>query len=100
MMIGKCTTHTTPDLRALILPLPLGLGSAPEREVKDPNNLTVIADIDGEVFAEDHTSNYRFTIEHCISEASRYFTLEPGDIISFETLVRVVVGFQEDTKVF
>jgi len=33
----------------------------------------------------DHTGNYRFTVEQCIAEASRYFTLEPGDLISFGT---------------
>mgnify|MGYP000453749941 CR=1 FL=1 len=44
-----------------------------------------IDDIDGEVFAEDHTSNYRFSIQACVAEASRYFTLEPGDVITFGT---------------
>lgn len=37
------------------------------------------------MFAIDQTSNYRFTIETCIAEASNYFTLEAGDIISFGT---------------
>ena len=45
--------------------------------VGDPNDLHVVS-IDGEVFTRDHTGNYRFSVETCIAEASRYFTLEPG----------------------
>ena len=41
--------------------------------------------LNGKVFTEDSTANYRFSIEDCVSEASKYFTLEPGDIISFGT---------------
>lgn len=54
-------------------------------DVANPNALAVVADLDGEVFARDNTSNYRFRVETCIAEASRYFTLEPGDMISFGT---------------
>ena len=64
---------------------PMGPWITTSDEVKNPNNLKVPADLDGEIFAEDHTSNYRFSIQSCIAEASRYFTLEPGDIISFGT---------------
>ena len=64
---------------------PMGPWLITRDEVADPNDLKVVADIDGEVFAEDHTSNYRFSIQACISEASRYFTLEPGDVITFGT---------------
>ena len=64
---------------------PMGPWITTRDEVADPNNLTVTGTLDGEVFTKDHTGNYRFTIERCISEASRYFTLEPGDMISFGT---------------
>ena len=64
---------------------PMGPWITTRDEVIDPNNLKVVGDLDGEVFARDQTSNYRFTIEACIAEASRYFTLEPGDMISFGT---------------
>lgn len=64
---------------------PMGPWLTTRDEIADPNNLDVVADIDGEVFARDRTSNYRFTIEACIAEASNYFTLEPGDVISFGT---------------
>ena len=64
---------------------PIGPWITHRSDVPNPNNLAVVADIDGEVFATDNTSNYRFSLEACIAEASRYFTLEPGDIISFGT---------------
>ena len=38
-----------------------------------------------EMCIRDSTSNYRFSVEKCISEASKYFTLEAGDLISFGT---------------
>ncbi|WP_299951181.1 fumarylacetoacetate hydrolase family protein [uncultured Ruegeria sp.] len=53
--------------------------------VGNPNDLHVKGTLDNETFTLDHTGNYRFTVEQCIAEASRYFTLEPGDLISFGT---------------
>lgn len=64
---------------------PIGPWLTTADEIANPNELDVVADLDGEVFTRDRTSNYRFSIEKCISEASYYFTLEPGDIISFGT---------------
>jgi len=64
---------------------PMGPWITTADEIKNPNKLSVTGSINGELFTEDHTSNYRFTIEECISEASSYFTLEPGDLISFGT---------------
>jgi len=57
-------------------------------EVENPNNLAVTGWFDGEVFAEDTTSNYRFKVEEVVAEASRYFTLEPGDMFCFGTSAR------------
>lgn len=53
--------------------------------VGNPNDLHVTGTLDAEPFTVDHTGNYRFTVEQCVAEASRYFTLEPGDLISFGT---------------
>ena len=64
---------------------PMGPWLTTSDEVPDPNNLNVIGYLDNEIFTEDHTSNYRFSVEKCISEASKYFTLEAGDLISFGT---------------
>ena len=54
-------------------------------EIDDPNKLSVTGSLDEDDFTNDHTSNYRFSIQKCISEASSYFTLEAGDLISFGT---------------
>lgn len=64
---------------------PMGPWILTADQVADPNNLHVVATLNDEVFARDHTGNYRFSIEECIAEASRYFTLMPGDLISFGT---------------
>ena len=54
-------------------------------EIADPNNLEVKGWLDGEPFAVGNTSSYRFKIEEVVAEASRYFTLEPGDVICMGT---------------
>ena len=64
---------------------PMGPWLTTSDEVPDPNNLNVVGYLDNEIFTEDHTSNYRFSVEKCISEASKYFTLEAGDLMSFGT---------------
>jgi 2-keto-4-pentenoate hydratase/2-oxohepta-3-ene-1,7-dioic acid hydratase in catechol pathway len=50
-------------------------------EVPDPNKLHVRGYIDGECYADDSTENYYFPVERVISEASKWFTMEPGDCI-------------------
>ena len=64
---------------------PMGPWLTTSDEVPNPNNLNVMGYLDDEIFTEDHTGNYRFSVEKCISEASKYFTLEVGDLISFGT---------------
>jgi len=64
---------------------PIGPWLTTSDEVPNPNNLNVVGYLDGEIFTKDHTGNYRFSVEKCISEASKYFTLEAGDLISFGT---------------
>ena len=48
---------------------------------------------DGEPFAVDSTSSYRFKVEEVVAEASNYFTLEPGDVICFGTSAKGVGNF-------
>lgn len=62
-------------------------------EVPDPNSLEIRAWVDDEQFAVDNTSSYRFTIQEVIAEASRFFTLEPGDLFSFGTTAKGVGRF-------
>ncbi|WP_016693475.1 fumarylacetoacetate hydrolase family protein [Rhodococcus rhodochrous] len=60
---------------------PMGPWLTTADEISNPDALAVRGYADGEVFAEDSTSAYSFTVAKLISWASRYFTLEPGDII-------------------
>jgi 2-keto-4-pentenoate hydratase/2-oxohepta-3-ene-1,7-dioic acid hydratase in catechol pathway len=50
-------------------------------EIPDPNKLVMRGYIDGECFADDSTANYYFPVERVISEATKWFTMEPGDCI-------------------
>jgi 2-keto-4-pentenoate hydratase/2-oxohepta-3-ene-1,7-dioic acid hydratase in catechol pathway len=59
---------------------PMGPWLTTADDVEDPNNLEVRAFADGEPLTVDSTKNYQFRIEEIIAEASRFFTLEPGDI--------------------
>lgn len=50
-------------------------------EIANPNDLKMRGYIDGECYADDSTANYFFSVERVISEASKWFTMEPGDCI-------------------
>lgn len=73
---------------------PVGPWVTEARDIEDPNALEVRGYIDGEQFAEDVTSNYAHRIEKVISYASRYFTLEPGDLLLFGTSAKGVGRFK------
>ena len=57
-------------------------------EINNPNNIRIHAYKNGECYTDDSTSSYLFSIEEIISNASHYFTLEPGDIISCGTAAK------------
>jgi 2-keto-4-pentenoate hydratase/2-oxohepta-3-ene-1,7-dioic acid hydratase in catechol pathway len=57
-------------------------------EVGDPNELRIRGYVDGELYADDSTGNYFFPVERVLSEASTWFTMEPGDCIHTGTAVR------------
>lgn len=57
-------------------------------EISDPNNMRVKGFIDGELYADDSTSNYFFSVERVLSEASIWFTMELGDCVHCGTAVK------------
>lgn len=73
---------------------PVGPWVAEARDIADPNALQVRGYLDGEQFAEDATSNYAHRVEKVIAYASRYFTLEPGDLLLFGTSAKGVGRFK------
>lgn len=72
---------------------PMGPWITTKDEIADPNNLEVKGWLDGEPFAVDNTASYRFKIEEVVAEASRYFTLEAGDVICMGTSAKGVGKF-------
>lgn len=57
-------------------------------EIADPNKLNVRGYIDGELYADDSTSSYFFTVEEVLAEATTWFTMELGDCIHTGTAVK------------
>ncbi len=57
-------------------------------EIADPNRLTIRGYIDGECYTEDSTANYFFTVQRVIAEATKWFTIEPGDCIHTGTAAK------------
>ncbi|HKX77240.1 MAG TPA: fumarylacetoacetate hydrolase family protein [Novosphingobium sp.] len=64
---------------------PMGPYITTTDEIADPDVLGVRGYADGEEFASDTTANYSYPVRKIIAHASRYFTLEPGDIITCGT---------------
>jgi 2-keto-4-pentenoate hydratase/2-oxohepta-3-ene-1,7-dioic acid hydratase in catechol pathway len=69
---------------------PMGPWITTADEVANPNALEVSGTFDGEPFAVDSTSNFRFSVQEVIADASEWFTLEPGDVICFGTTAKGV----------
>ena len=67
---------------------PMGPWVTTSDEINNPNNLRIHAYKNGECFTDDSTSSYLFSIEDLISDASHFFTLEAGDIISCGTAAK------------
>jgi 2-keto-4-pentenoate hydratase/2-oxohepta-3-ene-1,7-dioic acid hydratase in catechol pathway len=47
----------------------------------DPNNLQITGRLNGEVRQGENTSDMLYNFDYMVSYISRYFTLEPGDIV-------------------
>ena len=72
---------------------PMGPWLTTTDEIPDPNRLTLKSWVKGELYTEDSSSNYMFSVQRCIAEASRFFTFEPGDIMHFGTAGRGIGRF-------
>lgn len=57
-------------------------------EAGDPNNMRVKGYIDGELYADDSTSNYFFKVEEVLAEATIWFKMELGDCVHCGTAVK------------
>ncbi len=72
---------------------PVGPFIATKDEIKDPNDLELWLDVNGERLQHSSTSDFIFNVQEVVSYISQYMTLLPGDIISTGTPFGVGLGF-------
>ena len=61
--------------------LPIGPGVVPAWQVPDPQALSIVTRVNGEVKQDGKTADMVIDVAHLIADASRLVTLEPGDLI-------------------
>jgi len=71
---------------------PVGPCLVTSDEVKDPQNLDMWLDVNGERKQTGNTRTMIFTVAELVSDVSRYMTLLPGDIITTGTPPGVGMG--------
>jgi 5-oxopent-3-ene-1,2,5-tricarboxylate decarboxylase / 2-hydroxyhepta-2,4-diene-1,7-dioate isomerase len=64
---------------------PLGPALITADEIKDPHNLTITTEVNGEIKQKASTGEMVYKIPRLIAYLSRYFALEPGDVIATGT---------------
>jgi len=71
---------------------PIGPWLVTKDEVVDPQNLSMLLEVNGKRFQEGTTETMVFGVKHLVSYLSRYMSLQPGDIISTGTPPGVGMG--------
>ena len=74
---------------------PCGPWIVTKDDIENANALGVYVSMAGEECTEDNTANLRYTYQEVISWASKYFTLEPGDLIHIGTAAGGRYGLRE-----
>lgn len=69
-------------------------------EVGDPNNLSLKSYVNGELRQDSNTSDMIFSCKEIVSEISKLFTLEPGDVILTGTPEGIIMTEPEDLQVW
>ena len=72
---------------------PLGPFLATKEEIKNPNDLELWLEVNGERLQHSSTSDFIFNVQEVVSYISQYMTLLPGDVISTGTPYGVGLGF-------
>ena len=68
--------------------------------VGDPNKLKIETRVNGELRQSSNTSDFIFNTQQMVSYISKYFTLQPGDIIFTGTPQGVILGYPKDKQVW
>jgi 2-keto-4-pentenoate hydratase/2-oxohepta-3-ene-1,7-dioic acid hydratase in catechol pathway len=75
--------------------LPLGPYVVTADEVGDPQSLPLKTWMNGELRQDSNTADQIFSVAQVIAYASRYFPLEPGDVVVTGTPAGVIMGMAE-----
>jgi 2-keto-4-pentenoate hydratase/2-oxohepta-3-ene-1,7-dioic acid hydratase in catechol pathway len=75
--------------------LPVGPYLVTADEVGDPQQLSIKTWVNGEIRQDSNTGDMIFTVAEIVSYISRYFTLEPGDLIVTGTPEGVAMGRED-----
>ncbi|MHB1709582.1 MAG: fumarylacetoacetate hydrolase family protein [Thermoplasmataceae archaeon] len=67
-------------------------------DIADPQNLTIMTKLNGEVRQNSNTSNMIFKCDYLVSYLSQYMTLRPGDVISTGTPEGVILGMPPEKR--
>ena len=73
---------------------PIGPWLVTRDEVRDPQNLGMWLDVNGERRQNGNTSTMIFGVAKLVSDVSQYMTLEPGDLITTGTPPGVAMGMK------
>nr|WP_106783810.1 fumarylacetoacetate hydrolase family protein [Lysinibacillus timonensis] len=76
---------------------PIGPYVVSKDEIPDPQNLTIVTKVNGEIRQNGSTKDMMFYIDELVSILSQYVTLEPGDIILTGTPAGVGKGMNPPT---
>jgi 2-keto-4-pentenoate hydratase/2-oxohepta-3-ene-1,7-dioic acid hydratase in catechol pathway len=71
---------------------PIGPVLVSADEVGDPQKLQLSTKVNGEIRQNENTNDMIFNVRQLVSYLSRYFTLEPGDLITTGTPSGVAMG--------
>jgi ureidoglycolate lyase len=77
---------------------PIGPWFVTRDEIKDPQNLDMWLDVNGEKRQRGNTKTMIFGVEHLVWYCSQFFVMEPGDIIVTGTPPGVGLGFKPEPK--
>jgi 2-keto-4-pentenoate hydratase/2-oxohepta-3-ene-1,7-dioic acid hydratase in catechol pathway len=77
---------------------PIGPWFVTRDEIRDPQNLDMWLDVNGERRQSGNTQTMIFGVEHLVWYCSQFFVMEPGDIIITGTPPGVGMGFKPEPK--
>jgi 2-keto-4-pentenoate hydratase/2-oxohepta-3-ene-1,7-dioic acid hydratase in catechol pathway len=77
---------------------PLGPWMVTKDEIKDPQNLNLWLNVNGQTRQKGNTRTMIFGVAHIVWACSQYFILEPGDVIITGTPSGVALGMKPEPK--